>query len=261
MCLILFAYRAHPDYPLILAANRDEFYARPSRHAHYWEDSPQILAGRDLLQGGTWLGLTQGGRFAAVTNVRNGIATTNPQLRSRGQLTRDYLSSDIEPAEFITRLCQEQQHYPGFNLLLGDGDSLYYHSNADGHLQCQPQPLPPGIYGLSNGRLNSPWPKLQRGKEALAQTLLHARPPTAALFALLRDRWQADDQSLPDTGVSLEWERKLAPCFIHTEDYGTRTSTLVMQHRQGGLELHEQNFDAQGPTLLQRFELQSATTA
>ncbi len=259
MCLILFAYQVHPEYRLVVAANRDEFYRRPTASAGFWSDCSRVLAGRDLEQQGTWLGVSRQGRFAAVTNVRNGFATRDPEHRSRGDLTRNYLCSDISPEDYLCRLTASHTEYPGYNLLAGDRQSLWYCTNqTDGSGLPVHKKLVPGIYGLSNGYLDSPWPKLQRGKEQLRQALDHPIPDHQRLLTLLSDNFSPEDEALPDTGVSLEWERKLAPCFIRTEDYGTRASTLVLERYDGTLEFIEQNFDAGGPTERREFRIDAS---
>ncbi|OMH38999.1 NRDE family protein [Motiliproteus sp. MSK22-1] len=271
MCLILIAYHVHPDYPLIVAANRDEFYHRPTKPAHIWPDSSQVLAGLDMQQGGTWLGVTRMGRFAAVTNVRNGFAEKNPQHLSRGLLTRNFLTQECSPSDYIKQLTADR--YAGFNLLLADANSLHYFTNqatADpGKIrQVVSEPnstiidqtrsqLQPGIYGLSNAALDTSWPKLERAKARLANICTQTTPSQEQLFCLLQDRYVAADDQLPDTGISIEWERKLAPGFIQSSDYGTRASTLVMIHRSGIIEFIEQNFDNQGPTDLITLRMKS----
>lgn len=238
MCLILLAYRQHPDYALVVAANRDEFYERPSLPAHLWEDAPEVLAGRDLRAGGTWLGVTRTGRFAAVTNVREPGQPEAP--RSRGELPQAFLLSTTPSAHYAARI--EHNAYAGFNLLHWDGETLYYSSN-----RAPARPLPPGIYGLSNASLDSPWPKVETGVKALERALSR-EDLGEALLDLLEDRGQPPDEALPDTGVGLELERLLAPCFIRSERYGTRASTALLLGADGHGELIERNFDARGPS-------------
>ena len=255
-----------PDYPLIVAANRDEFYQRPTQPAHIWPGSTPLIAGLDIQQGGTWLGITQAGRFAAVTNVRNGIAEKNPQHLSRGLLTSNFLTSDCNPDDYIEQLTENSHRYAGFNLLVADTNSMHYLTNQSVNNQKKINQdiseqnnstfhgsrakLKPGIYGLSNAALNTSWPKLERAKARLADICNQTIPSQDELFDLLQDRHVAADDQLPDTGISIEWERKLAPGFIQSNDYGTRASTLVLMHRSGLIEFVEQNFDNQGPTEL-----------
>jgi len=240
MCLIVVGWRAHPEFPLVVAANRDEFYTRPTASAGRWPASPQVIGGRDLEAGGTWLGVTESGRFAAVTNVREpGMAKG---ARSRGQLTRDFLLGDLAASEFAAQI--DDSAYSGFNLLLGDGDRLVYRSNRDG----QPKELPPGVYGLSNHRLDTPWPKLVKARDAFSSAMT-ALPDEAGLFALLADASIVADGDLPNTGVTLDWERRLSAIFVQSENYGTRASTVVWQRADGAVRLHERSFAPFGQPL------------
>ncbi|WP_370279261.1 NRDE family protein [Pontibacterium sp.] len=252
MCLITFAYNSHPEYSLILLANRDEFFQRPSQAIHHWPDAPQILAGRDLEQGGTWLGLNQSGRFATVTNHRNG-RDKRDSLRSRGDLTRHFLRGSQSAAEYLTGLEPEQQAYGAFNLLLGDETGLHYLSNRHADSATA---ISPGVYGLSNALLDTSWPKVTKVREGLRQLLAEREPNRDAMLALMQDRAQARDEHLPDTGISLEWERMLSSCFIQSEHYGTRAITLLMQKPDGNTYLREQTFDVEGNTDVQEFDLQ-----
>ncbi|MCO4757169.1 MAG: NRDE family protein [Oceanospirillaceae bacterium] len=252
MCLITFAYDSHPVYSLVLVANRDEFFRRPSREVHYWQDTPHILAGRDLEQGGTWLGLNQHGHFATVTNHRNG--RDKPQgLRSRGDLTRRYLSKPQPAKDYLTQLEPEQHAYGAFNLLLGDETGLHYLSNRSDATQ---RPLAPGIYGLSNALLDTPWPKLLKVRNGLKQELQDDRLIAEKLIHLMLDQTSAADTDLPDTGISTEWEKMLSACFIRSADYGTRAVTLLLQKPDGTTYLREDTFDTHGNTDSQEFQLQ-----
>jgi uncharacterized protein with NRDE domain len=224
MCLILLAYRVHPRYPLILAANRDEFYQRPTVPAAFWESEPQLLAGRDLMSGGTWLGISRTGRIAALSNYRD-PRSIRDNAPSRGGLVTDFLRGNMSPAEYREILRQRSQDYNGFNLIFGDRHNLFVYSNR-GEV---PPLLPPGIHGLSNHLLDTPWPKVTLGKKALAEILAHGKQPDVEeIFALLADRSLPDDSLLPDTGVGLETERFLAPLFISGPTYGTRSSTILL---------------------------------
>ncbi|MDX2350290.1 MAG: NRDE family protein [Porticoccus sp.] len=245
MCLIVFAWKHHPDYPLIMAANRDEYYQRPTVLADFWEDQPNILAGRDLTSGGTWLGINRQGRFAAVTNYREG----HQQLasRSRGELTANFLGSDIDAKQYAQHVIDEGDQYNGFNLLLGDGDQLYYCSNR----QSQLQQVPPGIYSLSNHLLDSPWPKAIHAKEVLEPLLKTNSVDRDLLIQSLQRREPFADEHLPDTGVGLEMERMLSPPFIASKDYGTRCTTVLLkkyQEKNNQIEttLVEQNYGDDG---------------
>lgn len=240
MCIILFAYKAHPDYRLILAANRDEYYARPTAQAAFWEDAPEILAGRDLLRGGTWLGVTRSGRVAAVTNFRAPSAI-NKGAPSRGQLVSDLLRSRESPKEYLERVAATSSVYPGFNLIAGDSRQLAYHSNRDAGVRALTQ----GIYGVSNHLLDTSWPKVSRGKQALSEIVQHAGEMNPeALFDILADESRAADEALPDTGVGIELERVLSPLFIRTPIYGTRSSTLLLIDIRGSITFIERTFDA-----------------
>lgn len=239
MCLILFAYRCHPRYELVMAANRDEYYERATAPLAFWDDAPDILAGRDLKEGGTWFGITRGGRFAAITNYRDPahFASAAP---SRGKLVSDYLRSEESTDVFLARLMPFAGAYNGFNLLLGDGGELYYFSNR---ADRPPQSLAPGLYGLSNHLLDTPWPKLARGREALRDLLISESGfAPADLMQLLGDRTPAPESEVPRTGLTLEWEIRLSPIFITAPDYGTRSSTVMVvdEHRQ--VYVAEQNW-------------------
>ncbi len=235
MCLIALAWQAHPDQPLVVAANRDEWRERPARAAHWWEDHPAILAGRDLQAGGTWMGVTPGRRFAAVTNFRD-PSDRRPAARSRGELVSGFLLSDETPAAFLARLAPRAGDYSAFNLLVGDAGSLWYYGSREGTVR----EVAPGVHALSNHLLDEPWPKVTRAREAMAR----ARGD-ADLFAMLADATPAPDAHLPDTGVGLERERWLSPILIRGEAYGTRTSTVLRLGAAGG-RLEERTLDAAG---------------
>jgi uncharacterized protein with NRDE domain len=236
MCLIVVGWQVHPDFPLVVAANRDEFHARRTAAAQRWPDLPEVIGGRDLEAGGTWLGITTSGRFAAVTNVREPAA---PQgRRSRGELTRAYLAASNSPADYVQGLAGDD--YSGFNLLLADRESLWYCSN-----RAEPCRLEPGIYGLSNHLLDSPWPKLLSARTRFAEALADL-PDRAGMFAILSDDEIVPDAELPSTGVPLEWERLLSAIFVRSERYGTRASTVVMRDVQGMVTLEELSFEPSG---------------
>src|SRR5277367_6697575 len=218
MCLILVAWQVHPDYPLVLAANRDEFYRRPAAPAQWWPPPHPILAGRDLEAGGTWLGVTPAGAFAALTNFRD-PARHLIEAPSRGRLVPQILDATSSPAARLAQLQADVPRYNGFNLLWAEGSSLRVYESVPGRTQT----LLPGIYGLSNHLLDTPWPKVEQAKSRLA-TALDALPDEQGLLALLRDDAPAPDEKLPRTGVSLDWERLLSSAFINAPDYGTRCS-------------------------------------
>lgn len=239
MCLILLAWQVDAAYPLVVAANRDEFFARPTAAAAPWPGM-RVVAGRDLEAGGTWLGVAAGGRFAALTNFRD----PERQLAgapSRGALVADFLAGDEPPATYMRRVAPLAPRYNGFNLLVADRHELRYLSNCgDGERR-----LGPGIYGLSNHLLDTPWPKVARGKSALSEALVHL-PDTERLFTLLRDDSTAADERLPRTGVSLEWERLLSAAFVRSSAYGTRSSTVVLGQQRDGFQLAERSFGPDG---------------
>jgi uncharacterized protein with NRDE domain len=238
MCLVLIALSSHPDYPLIVAANRDEFYDRPTDPAGFWNDEPAILAGRDLKAGGTWLGIDRRGRFAAVTNYRQG-RRERPAPRSRGHLVSDFLTASIGVREYIERAKADAELYNGFNLIAGDARELFYYSNREGRARA----LEPGVYGLSNHLLDTAWPKVTATKSAFGALLSRGADELIdGLFRLLSDRNQFADDQLPHTGVGPEWERLLSSAFIASSNYGTRCSTVVLVGQDGGIVFVERNF-------------------
>jgi len=241
MCLILFAYKVHPSYRLILAANRDEFYDRPSLPVDFWEEKPQILAGRDLKEGGTWLGVTRSGSFAAITNYRD-PATFKTGAPSRGKLVSDFLAGGQSATVYLDNISQQAQQYNGFNLICGDDADIIVYSNRG-----EKRRLEAGIYGLSNRLLDTPWPKVVRGKKALAAALQEKGAALeSALFKLLTDRKTAPDEKLPATGIGLDWERLLSSIFIQSPSYGTRSSTVLLIGKNRRLRFVERVFDG-GP--------------
>jgi uncharacterized protein with NRDE domain len=236
MCLILFAWRAHPDYPLVVAANRDEFFSRRTAAADFWEDAPEVLAGRDLEAGGTWLGIARSGRFAALTNYRD-PSRNKPSAPTRGELVSRYLTGSMPPQAYLSELETGADRYNGFNLIFGDLDGLWCFSNCgEGE-----QDLAPGVYGLSNHLLDTPWPKVARGKSALGAAL-QALPDEAPLFGLLRDDRIAPDEALPRTGISIEWERLLSAGFVRSPQYGTRSATVLLQDKSAVVRFIEQTY-------------------
>jgi uncharacterized protein with NRDE domain len=252
MCLVLIALNSHPDYPLIVAANRDEFYDRPTAPAGFWNDEPSILAGRDLKAGGTWLGIDRRGRFAAVTNYRQG-RRERPAPRSRGHLVSGFLTASTGVREYIERAQVDAGLYNGFNLIAGDAGELFYYSNREGRARA----LEPGVYGLSNHLLDTAWPKVTATKSAFGALLSRGADELIdGLFGLLSDRNQFADDQLPHTGVGPEWERLLSSAFIASSDYGTRCSTVVLVGQDGGIVFVERNFGPGGtPAEQSRFTL------
>lgn len=235
MCLILIAYRYHQHYPLVVAANRDEFYDRPASPLAFWEDHPSLAAGRDLKAGGTWLGVTTTGRFAGLTNYRD-PAQQQPNAPSRGHLVSAYLQGQESARVYLDGLATQAGAYNGFNLLVGDEEGLFYYSNLGG----LPRALEPGLYGLSNHFLNTPWPKVERSRTALAQMLAeHSHPNPEQLLSILTDPTPAPDTALPHTGIPMDWERWLSPIFITAPGYGTRASTLLLVPKAGDARMIE----------------------
>jgi len=249
VCLIAFAYNVHPFYRLILAANRDEFYERPSASADFWKDYPRVLAGRDLKSKGTWLGVTRYGKFAAVTNYRD-PSTYRSDALSRGMLVRRYLTGHQKPDNYLKKIASQIDKYNGFNLLLGDDDDLFVFSNRG-----EKQKLKAGIYGLSNHFLNSLWPKVIRSRNLLkASVNKKGDDLEEALFSILSDRHLPPDKNLPDTGIGPEWERLLSPIFIKSPVYGTRSSTILLIGKNKRVRFVEKIFDGQKePWITSRF--------
>ncbi len=240
MCLILVAWRAHRDFPLVVAANRDEFHARPTVGAAFWQDAPAILAGRDLECMGTWLGVTRSGKFAAVSNYRDAADTSNGSL-SRGLLASTYLGNGVAARGFVAQVAASGDAYRGFNFLAADQGELWWVSNR----ASAPQRLAPGLYGVSNHLLDTPWAKVVRGKHRFA-LLLQSAPAVEPLLDLLADTSVAADDELPDTGVGPERERLLSALRVVSPAYGTRCSTAVLVGRDGRVQFAERAYGAQG---------------
>jgi len=237
MCLIVFANNVHPKYKLIFAANRDEFYNRPSEQAEFWKEYPDLLAGKDLQAGGTWMGITKQGKFAAITNFRDLKNHTN-DAPSRGNLTLDFLINDDSPVEYYNKLKPDLNDFNGFNLLLGNVDELFYFSNKTEGLQK----LQTGIHGISNAILNTPWPKVERSKRHLESLIQQEDINAWEVIAILKDTSIAKDEELPDTGVDLDLERMLSPVFIKSQKYGTRCSSVVMVDKENNVKFVEKFF-------------------
>lgn len=238
MCLVVFAWRAHPRYPFIVAANRDELHARPAEAMHWWPDEPGILAGRDLQAGGTWLAVGRDGRFATVTNFRERFRSARGK-ESRGRLVRDFVASNDAPLDFAASL--DADRYAGFCLLAADRDGLGYTSNRDDATRL----LEPGIYGLSNSTLDTPWPKLVRCRDGLAKLLESDEPGPTALLSLLADTTPAPVRDLDDS-LPLDLARAVSAPFIKTDRYGTRCTTVVMLDADGHALVTERRFDPDG---------------
>ncbi|MCI0401080.1 MAG: NRDE family protein [Gammaproteobacteria bacterium] len=241
MCLILFSYKSHPIYDLVLAANRDEFYDRPTAPASFWQDRPGVCAGRDLRHGGTWLGIDTRGRFAAISNYRD-PESDRADAVSRGTVVSNFLLGSEEPLKFLRRLSHERCNYNDFNLILADRSRIWYYCNRND----KARPVSPGVYGLSNHLLDTPWPKVIDGKAALHKLLSKEKEvDPEKIFAILADRSIPDHDRLPNTGVGLEMERTLSPRFISSPHYGTRSSTVLLIDQCGNVTFIERSFDAQ----------------
>lgn len=238
MCLIFLSINNHPRYKLIIAANRDEFHKRRTAPADFWHDAPQILAGRDLEANGTWLGVSRKGRISLLTNYRD-PKNIDPAAPSRGHLVSDFLSDTIHGDAYLRTVEQKGNQYNGFNLLVGTHEELYYYSNYAQGIQR----LPEGFHGLSNHLLNTPWPKVERGKKLLEPMLGEDTIDPERLFELLYDERRAPDDRLPDTGVGLERERVLSSMFIKSPDYGSRSSTVVLVDKANHLLFSERVYD------------------
>jgi len=256
MCLLVVAWMSHPRYRLVVAGNRDEFHDRPAAPLGWWNDTPGVLAGRDLRTGGTWLGISRSGRFGCLTNFRDAVAPPI-DAPSRGALVTDYLLSGAEPAAHLDRLHGDAPRYAGFNLLLGNHRALHYYSNVGGE---ESRPLAPGIYGLSNHRLDEPWPKLVRSRERVAALLADDEPVAEALFEVLCDDSADPEGVRPDSDLPSDLERALTAAFVRHPRYGTRSSTVVLVSRDGPSVLYERRYDAGGTqTGATRIEFRDAT--
>jgi len=271
MCLILTSWQSHPQYPLVVLANRDEFYERPTDPMHWWDEHPHILAGRDRADvngsSGTWMGFTKTGKFAALTNVR-APSEKNPESRTRGEIAAEFLKGHQTPEEFMNDSEKKFHRYNGFNFLSADlsseTPSLHWLSNRvlmgdklRARKVMNPQRLNPGVYGLSNAMLDTPWPKVQHRVGAFAQMLAMDTgdfKKSEQYIRIMQDLTQAPDDYLPQTGVSYEWEKVLSSTFIKTEYYGTRSITLIRVKHDGQYEVIEKCFDAEQELNTQVFE-------
>ncbi|GAA6134701.1 NRDE family protein [Oceaniserpentilla sp. 4NH20-0058] len=238
MCLITFRWQPNSQTPLILAANRDEFHARPAAVAQYWLEHPHVLAGKDLSAGGTWLGVTFDGAFAALTNVRQLPAPYEGQV-SRGKLVLDYLAHNQDPQSYLQKIAQNPTLYDGFNLIVGNRTHCWYYSNRS---QSAPVSLEPGLYGLSNNILDTPWPKLERAKNQLSNWM---KQPSQPLHTILHERQTYPEHLQPNTGIGQPWETMLSAAFITSDEYGTRACTSLQIHHDQ-IEFTEESYDLQG---------------
>ncbi|WP_243287720.1 NRDE family protein [Geothrix terrae] len=242
MCLIALAYRAHPDFELVIAANRDEYHARPTAPAAAWEDAPEVFGGRDLSQGGSWLALSREGRLACVTNVRRRVVP-DPSAPSRGGLVASFVRGRQPARVFADELRERAMAFAGFNLLLWDGRDLRYLNN---HPRFLSREVPPGVHVVSNADLDTPWPKTEKLRRAMGAWVASGDGDETPLLAALADRALAADADLPDTGVGLELERRLSPAFIVDPAYGTRCTTITTLGRDGAVRFTEWRFDPAG---------------
>lgn len=248
MCLITFAYNAHPKYKLIVAANRDEFYERPTRRAKSWKDEllPEIIAGKDLEAGGTWMGISKKGDWGALTNYRD-PSNINKAATSRGELVLNYLKGKLTPEEYLKLISPKSDQYNGFNILLGDKESLYHFSNHT----LQVTKIKPGIHGVSNAVLNTPWPKLDQAKRDLEAVIKNPDFEKDSLFTLLKKDNKPSEHLLPKTGIPLEWEKAISSVFIKTESYGTRCSTVLLIDKEDNMEFTERRFNTKTSSIIE----------
>ncbi len=251
MCLIVFAYRAVPGQELVLLANRDEFLHRPAIRMSWWDHQPQVLAGRDLEAGGTWMGINRRGSWSAITNYRE-PGRMIPNAPSRGHLVSSYLEENITPLSFVNSVAKSADRYNGYNLLCGAGEELVYFSNRNGK---EPQRLRPGIYGLSNAFLDTPWPKVEKAKRQFYEATKEGRVVQADLQSIMRDTDPAPDPELPHTGVPPEVEKGLSSPFIHipSMNYGTRLTTLLTISDVGDIQMTEWGRTAHDSVMSYRF--------
>jgi uncharacterized protein with NRDE domain len=237
MCLLLVAKNSHPKFKFILAANRDEFYNRESLPAYFWKEYPSLLAGKDLKEGGTWLGITKSGKLAAITNYRD-IRNLKNNAPSRGMLTLNFLINEISPQHYYEKLESNGSNYNGYNLIFGNLNQLFYFSNVSKEFK----ELQNGIYGLSNSLLDVPWAKVEQSKERLSVLLSKPSFEMNDLFDILFDETTADDDTLPDTGLSIDLERILSAIFIKTQGYGTRSSTIILVNKKSEVAFIEKTY-------------------
>lgn len=237
MCLIVFANKVHKNYKLIFAANRDEFYNRPAEQAGFWKDNPELLAGKDLKAGGTWMGITKSGRFAAITNYRD-MKNIKDNAPSRGKITLDYLCSDISAQEYFLSIKDSLKYYNGFNLILGSIDNLFYLSSIAGEIK----EITPGIHALSNAFLDTPWFKVENSKLKLKDAINNNQISEESLMQILDDKNFAEIENLPDTGIGKDLEKVLSSIFIKTENYGTRCSTILLVDNLNNVKFVEKSY-------------------
>jgi len=240
MCLILFAKDSHPDYKLIVAANRDEFYARETKPADFWDDNPNILAGRDMEAGGTWMGVNKSGYISMLTNFRD-LQNIKQDAPSRGHLVSDFLSKQPEAKNYLLGVEQNGQAYNGFNIICGTADELHYYGNYQNGVHN----VEKGVHGLSNALLNTSWPKVVKGRKKLDKVVSNKQIEVNQLFEALYDDVKAPKEKLPDTGVGLEKEEMLSPMFIKSPEYGSRCSTVLLVDRNNEMTFAERSYNIQ----------------
>lgn len=239
MCLVVVSWQQHSEFPLIVAGNRDEFHGRPTEHAHWWPDAPEIVGGRDLQAGGTWLALHRSGRFATVTNFRD-AQRPSAKYRSRGHLVTEFLKSTASPVDYLDSI--DGAKYAGFNLLVSDGATLAWLSNRGDGVRT----LSPGVYGLSNALLDSPWHKVVRSKATLEELIRNDKVNATELFRLLDDRQKAPVDEIEKEQLPFETAHAISAAFIVLPDYGTRSSSIALLDTAGSWQFHERRFDADG---------------
>ncbi len=239
MCLLLIAYKRHPNYKLIVAANRDEFHERPTVPAHFWTGDNSLLAGKDLKENGTWMGITKSGRFASLTNYRD-MSSIKIDAPTRGKLVTSFLLINTEPADYHKTLATKADQYNGYNLIFGNVDNLFYFSN----ISMVFKKLEDGTYGLSNHLLDTPWPKVIKAKQTFLEILKDEQPKEEEIFSLLYDSISFPDKELPKTGLSIEMERLVSPIFTVTEKYGTRSSTVILINNDNTVSFTEKSFNS-----------------
>ena len=238
MCLILFSYNSHPHYKLILASNRDEFYERPTKQLCKWGKNEKILAGQDMMNKGTWLGVGADWKISAITNYRD-LSNVKENAPSRGPLVSNFLENTDLPLKYLKKISKSAFIYNGYNLIVGDKNGMYYFSNIENKIEK----IEPGVHGLSNRFLNTPWPKVENGKKEFEQIIGEDKEiPTDEIFKLLSSINQPPDNELPNTGVGIEWERILAPIFIKTEAYGTRASSIITVDKNDQITFIEKTY-------------------
>jgi len=250
MCLIIFSFKESEEKPLVVCANRDEFYSRQTTSLDIWTDKPDIIAGRDLKAGGTWMGINKKtGKFAAITNYRD-LKLVKENVKSRGDIVSNFLENGSLLSEFIETLKKEKDQYNGYNLIFGNKDSLFYYSNINDNLK----EIEPGLHGVSNHFLDTPWPKLVKAKQIFKKNF-YSNNLKNKCFNLLSDKEFFPEKDLPETGMGLEWEKLLSPIFIKSDIYGTRSSSFIAFHENGNIDISEKAYIEEGCVKTTEFEI------